>query len=246
MLIEAAESARETLSTGGTRTLRNISAPDVNGHVRLTARQEETLAATPNARESQSTLWLPDVNQPMRAVSRTENAEREVGPGQVRRESTQRVRDLNGRWQSVEVLRGEARDMGNERVEEETIERPGLNEKLVVDERSVTRRSNANGQEQVVIERFVPYEPGSSKLVVHQRVQRTTVATADGGRSTIEEVVSRSTANPSDPMRTTGRTVTPVRQAGAGRQVTERQVFERDVNGRMRLISSETEENSGR
>ena len=246
-LVETTESVRETLSGGATRSIRNISAPDLNGRVSVTARQMEgTQASASSVRESQSILLLPDINEPFRTTGRAENIERVVSPGQSRRESTQLVRDINGRWQSIEVIRGEAREMGNRRVEEETIEHPDMNGKLVVDERSVSRRSNANGQEQVVIETQAPYEPGSSNLVVHQRVQRTTVATTDGGRSTVEEVESRSRVNPSDPMRMTGRTVTTVRRIGADRWVTERQVFERDVNGRMRLIITDTEDGIGR
>ena len=47
-------------------------------------------------------------------------------------------------------------------------------------------------------------------------------------------------------MRLTGRTLTTVRPAGAGRWVTERQVFERDLNGQLRLVVNETEDLIGR
>jgi hypothetical protein len=78
-----------------------------------------------------------------------------------------------------------------------------------------------------------------------QRVHRTTTATADGGRYTVEEVEGRSGVAPNDPMRVIRRTVTTVRQIGTDRWVTERQVFERDVNGRLRLVINETEERAG-
>ncbi len=82
----------------------------------------------------------------------------------------------------------------------------------------------------------------SSPLALSQRVQRTTTATADGGRYTVEEVESRSRVAPTEPMRVTGRTLTTVRPVGAGRWVTERQVFERDLNGQLRLVVNETED----
>jgi hypothetical protein len=66
--------------------------------------------------------------------------------------------------------------------------------------------------------------------------------TADGGRSTVEEVEARTPNAPSDPMRVIRRIVVTVRSVGPGRSVTERQMFERDTNGRMVLVANDTEE----
>jgi len=163
-------------------------------------------------------------------------------PGLVRHETTVRVRDINGGWRSIEVRRGEARTGPSERVEEETIQRRNLNGELTVTERNVTSRSRTNDQEQAVTETYTPYADGISPLALSQRVQRTTTATADGGRYTVEEVESRSRVSPAERMRVTGRTLTTVRPAGGGRWVTERQVFERDLNGQLRLVANETED----
>src|SRR6185503_7318762 len=144
----------------------------------------------------------------------------------IRHESTQLIRDINGRWQPIGARHGEAREIGaSERIEEETIQRRDLNGNLVVEERNVTRRSNANDKEQVVIETYAPYADGLPRLALSQRVHRTTTATADGGRYTVEEVEGRSLVAPNDPMRMIRRTVTTVRQIGTDRWVTERQVF---------------------
>ena len=101
-----------------------------------------------------------------------------------------------------------------------------------------------------MIESYGVYADGSTRsdgqLVLSQRVRRTTTPNADGGRYTVEEVEGRSFVAPSDPMRVMSRTVTTVRPVGAGRWITERQVFERDVNGRMQLIFNDAEAQSGR
>ena len=135
-------------------------------------------------------------------------------------------------------------------MEEETIQRRDMNGKLAIDEKTVTRRSIADEQDHVVIETYAPYVDGwprsDSRLTLSQRVHRTTTATADGGRYTVEEMEGRSPVAPTDPMRVIRRTVTTVRQIGTDRWVTERQVFERDVNGRLRLVINETEERAGR
>ena len=69
-----------------------------------------------------------------------------------------------------------------------------------------------------------------------------TTATNDGGRSIVEEVEAHSRVAPGDPMRVIQRTVVTVRNLGPDRQTIERQVFERDVNGRLALVRRETEE----
>ena len=97
-----------------------------------------------------------------------------------------------------------------------------------------------------MIETYAPYADGLPRPALSQRVHRTTTATADGGRYTVEEVEGRSRSAPNDPMRVTRRTVTTVRQIAVDRRVTERQVFERDVNGQLRLVISDTEEKVGR
>ena len=74
-----------------------------------------------------------------------------------------------------------------------------------------------------------------------QRVTRTTTAAAGGGTSTVEEVAGRSIAAPNEPMRVVRQIVEVVRTVGSGQSETQRQVFERDTNGRMVLVSSDTD-----
>jgi len=247
-LSETTDSQRETLANGDTRAVHNTSAPDLNGRLGLRSRQiEETRSAAPDVRETHNTLLVPDVNETLRATERTEYTERQINPRLVRHDNTQLVRDINGRWQAIEARRGETWEIGaSERIEEETIQRRDMNGKLAVDERNVTRRSIANGQEQVVIETYAPYADGLPRLALSQRVHRTTTATGDGGRYTVEEVEGRNLSAPNDPLGVTRRTTTTVRQIGTDRWVTERQVFERDVNGRLRLVINDTEERVGK
>ena len=250
-LLETTESLRETQANGDTSAVHNTWAPDLNGRLGLTSRQiEQTRSATPDVRQTDTTLLVPRFDETLGETERTEYTERRLNPGVVQHDSTHLVRDLNGQWQPIETRRGEAREIGaSERMEEETIQRRDMNGNLAVDEKTVTRRSIANKQDHVVIETYAPYVDGltrsDSQLTLSQRVHRTTTATADGGRHTVEEVEGRSPVAPNDPMRVIRRTVTTVRQIGTDRWVTERQVFERDVEGRLRLVINETEERAG-
>jgi hypothetical protein len=250
-LLETTQSLRETQANGDTSAVHNTWTPDLNGRLGLMSRQiEQTRSTAPDVRQTDTTLLVPRFNETLQETERTEYTERRINPGVVQHDSTHLVRDINGRWQPIETRRGEAREIGaSERIEEDTIQRRDINGKLAVDEKTVTRRSNANAQDDVVIEIYAPYVDGlprsDSRLPLSQRVHRTTTATADGGRYTIEEVESRNLVAPNDPLRVIRRTVTTVRQIGTDRWVTERQVFERDVNGRLRLVINETEERAG-
>jgi hypothetical protein len=251
MLLETSESLHETLANGDTSAVHNTWVPDLNDRLDLTSRQiEQTRRQAPDVRQTDTTRLVPRFNETLRETERTEYTERQINPGVVQRESTHLVRDVNGRWQPIETRRGDVRENGaSERMEEETIQRRDISGNLAVDERTITRRSKANEQDHVVIETYAAsayeFPRSDSRLALSQRVHRTTRATADGGRYTVEEVEGRSRVAPNDPMRVIRRTVTTVRQIGTGQWVTERQVFKRDVNGRLVLVINETEETVG-
>jgi hypothetical protein len=120
---------------------------------------------------------------------------------------------------------------------------PDLN-RTTVSERAVTHRSRTGDEDEVLIEIYRPsIEAG--RLALSRRVRRVTTATSEGSRI-VEEVEAVNPAAPSDPMRIVRRSVTTVRESGTGSSATEREIFERDVNGRFVLVCSESERSSGR
>ena len=183
----------------------------------------------------------------LREVERSESTEQQVSPAVIRRDRAYMYRDLNGRWVPTEARSGETRGIGSaERVEEETIQRPNLTGALVLSDRVVTRTSESNGEHRVVIDTYSQDAEGfvrnDGRLALRQRIRRSTTVTAYGVQNTVEEIEARNPLAPNDPMRVIQRTLETVRSVGQGRWVTERQVFERDQNGRMFLVANETEE----
>jgi hypothetical protein len=248
-LVETTQSREEILAGGDTGIVHDTWVPDLNGRLGLTSREiERTRAAAPDLRQSETTFLVPSLNERLAEIERVVDTERRLS-GVVQRDTTHLLRDVNGRWQPTETRRGEIREAGPaERVEEETIQQQDINGNAFIVERTVTRRAHADQQDQVVIENYAPYAslwPRSDRrLVLRERVHLTTTATADG-RRTVEEVEGVSLVAPDDPMRVVRRTVATVRQVGPNRWLTERQVFERDVNGRLRLVMESTEEQTG-
>ena len=247
-LLETTESSQEAPDAANTSTVEETWVADINGGRALTSRWiDETRTIAPDVRQTDSTLFRRGINGSLRESERAVHTERQVEPAVVRHDTTQLVRDLNGRWTAFEARSGEVRTTSaSERVDDETIQRPDLNGRLVVSERVVTRRSEVNGQEQVIVETYSADAEGfartDSRLALRQRVRTSTTATSDGGRSTIEEVEARSRVAPSDSIRVIQRTVVTVRTLGPDRQTIERQVFELDVNGRLAPVSVDIEE----
>lgn len=246
-LRETTASRRDADENGTTSTVHDTWTSDVNGRLGQTSRQsEQTRSVGSDTRQTDTTFLVPGVNEALRESQRTQSIERKVDPTVTRSDRTRADRDLNGRWQPTEIRSGEARSA--ERVEEETVQRRDVSGNLVVEERSVTRRSGTNEQDRTVVETYSQNADGvirsGSRLALNQRVIRTTTPSADGGRYTVEEVEGRNRVAPNDPMRVVRRTVESVRQIAPDRWVTERQVFDLDVNGRMSLIETETVQSS--
>ena len=117
-----------------------------------------------------------------------------------------------------------------------------VNGRDVVSEKVVTQHARSNDEERVVIEIYLP-SIEADRLALSRRVSRVTTVTQDGSR-TIEETEERNRVSPSEPLRAVQRSVTTVRRSGGDSYVSERQVFERDSNGRFVLVRTEIEQTS--
>jgi hypothetical protein len=244
-LVETTESTQQALAGSDTHAVEDTWVADINGGRALVTRWvDDSRTIDPDLRRTESTMFRRGINGSLEESERTIFTERRIEPAVVRREGTQFLRDLNGRWAAIEARSVEVRTSASGGVEEETIRRPDPNGRLVLAERIVTRRSDLNGE--VVAETYSQNAEGivrtDGRLGLSRRLRRTTSTASDGGRSIVEEVEARSRVAPGDGMRIVQRTVIAERGAGSNRLVTERQVFERDVNGRLARVLSETEE----
>jgi hypothetical protein len=117
-----------------------------------------------------------------------------------------------------------------------------LNGRDAVCKKVVTDRFQTNDKERVVVETYAPWIH-ADRLELNQRVRRVTTVTPNGSQ-TVEETEERNPASPSEPLRVVQRTVTTVRRSGTASYVSERQVFELDVNGRLVLVRKQSEATS--
>ena len=241
------ESVQETRPSAITNVERTWIA-DLDGHLTLSSGySEETRLVSPGLQQTDATELLPGLDGSLQEVARNQSTEHQVSAAVIRRDSTYLVRDVNGRWIPIEAHSGETRGIGSaDRVDEETVQSPNLAGALVLTDKVVTRTSESNGENRVVIETYSQDAEGfvrsDNHLALQQRVRRSTTVTPDGGQSTVEEVEARNPIAPSDPMQVIERTLVTIRSVAPGRWVTERQIFARDPNGRMVLVTHDTED----
>ena len=120
--------------------------------------------------------------------------------------------------------------------------RRDLNGRDIVLEKVVTHRGQTNDEARVVVETYAPWFY-ADRLELNRRVRRVTTVTLDGSQA-IEETEERNPASPGEPLRVVQRSVTTVRRSRTASSVTERQVFELDVNGRFVLVRKQSEATS--
>jgi hypothetical protein len=127
-------------------------------------------------------------------------------------------------------------------VTETVTTRRDLNGKEAVSKKVVTHRARTEDEERVVIETYIPLTY-ADRLDLKRRVRRVTTALQDGSQ-TVEETEERSPGSPSEPLRVVQRSVTTVRGSGSESEVSERQVWKRDTNGRLVPVLTQTERTS--
>ena len=249
-LVETTQIDVQTFNDGSSRRVANTMSADLNGHFGLSSREiQETRSLSPGVKQTDTSIYVPGINQPLSESERLQQTERQVSPTVTQSETTHFFRDGNGRWQATETRNEEGRNTEGERVAEETVRRISDNGTLTLSEKRVTRESRNNGQEETVTER---YWQGTQRvslnypLELNERVRLTTSPTPDGGQQTIREVEGRNPIAPNEPLRIVERTVETSRQIGPDRWEIQRQVFFLDGNGRLAPVLIEKGESVGK
>jgi hypothetical protein len=252
-LIETTDTDQQKFPDGTIRTINNTSVPDLNGHLVLSSREvEETKPTSRDVQETETLFSLPGINEPLIETERVRQTERRSSPYLIQTDSQRDVRDVNGLWQTTEMRSQALRTIGPAEVlEEETVRSLDGNGRLTLSERTITRRSNNNGSDQVVIEVYSTEIPGlargpGSPLELEERIRVTTTPTVNGGSQTISETEARIPGVANGPLQVIARTVETVWQIRPGLKETQRQIFGRDGNGRLVPIKDEREETEGK
>jgi len=245
-LSETAESEQQPLSPDGHTSVRHMWVADINGHLDLDSRTvERSQSLLPGVRQTDTSVFRSDPDNVLRESERVRESERQTSSTDVRRDHTTLVRDINGRLVTTESHTSQTRVLGpSEQVTEDIIRRADVNGALTISEKRVVHHTATPRTEDILTETYSRDVQGhirSDGLGLSQRTRISTTTTVDGGRHTVEEVEKFNPAAPGDPMRIVRRIVETTRKVTDGSVVTERQIFETDINGRLVPVATDHE-----
>jgi hypothetical protein len=235
VLVQQTKAGQQVLPDGTTKTTQDISDADPNGRLGLSQREvteERNVGA--GVKQTNTSIYRPGLNAPLQEAERLQTTEKQLSPDVAQSQSARYVRGANGQFQAVETRNSEVRKTGTTgSTEEETVNRTDANGSLRPFQRTLTRKTSANGRDEAVTETYTqPSAQSNGQLELKERTRTTTTTTPDGGHQTVQELERRHPI-PNGPLRVVERTVETMRAVGPDRWETERQVFRLDANGRL-------------
>ena len=242
-LTQVQEEEQRELPNGATKSTSTTSQVDFNGRLQVQEREErETRNVNAGTKESRLVISLPDTNGGLSPVTRKVERETKTGQDTSKFQKSVESRDLNGGWQITESSEGTIRENGGQKTIDETVSKADINGRLAVDSRKVTKEAaDDQGATRSTVETYSRETLGSapdSSLHLNQRV--TTVVKNKANGSTREtQVEDRNTANPSDGVRVSSKTIDIVHSGPNGTSQT-RTVQADTGNGSLGVVEVDT------
>ncbi len=242
-LLQVTEVEARSSAGGDAQVVRTTSNSDGNGNLQVVQREvADTRETSPDAQETKTTIYLPDVNGGLTPHVQTQELQTRSADHRVEVKKTMLHPDSRGNWEVSAVKESTVKEDGNGRTSEERVSRPdsdgGLSEvSRTTGEDTVT----SAGEKTKTSETYSTYVPGvapDGSLHLNWRV--TTVQKTDSGGKTTEQQIKQ--PNPDDPnggLQVNTRTKYIVRYDASGTQQTKT-IQVRDINGTFNVVSVET------
>jgi hypothetical protein len=242
-LLQVTEVEARSSAGGDAQVVRTTSNSDGNGSLQVVQREiADTRETSPDAQETKTTIYLPDVNGGLTPHVQTQELQTRSADHRVEVKKTMLHPDSRGNWEVSAVKESTVKEDGNGRTSEERVSRPdsdgGLSEvSRTTGEDTVT----SAGEKTKTSETYSTYVPGvapDGSLYLNLRVA--TVQKTDSGGKTTEQQVKQ--PNPDDPnggLQANTRTKYIVRYDASGTQQTKT-IQVRDINGTFNVVSVET------
>ena len=241
-LFQVAEEESRSFPGGDAKVARTTSNPDANGRLQVIQREiQETQKTGPDAKETKTTVMLPDINGGLAPSMQMQEQQKRSG-NTVEIKKTTLLPNGNGSWQVGEVRQSTITNGNKTRSIEERVSRPNSDGTLEEVSRTVkTESESASGDKHDTAETYSIDVPGAardSNLHLVQRVTTSQHSTGDGQKTT--ELVER--PNPGDPG--AGLVVSTINtdsvSSGPSGAEAIRTIQIRDANGSVGVVSVDT------
>jgi hypothetical protein len=201
----------------------------------------DTRKTSPDAQETETTVYLPDVNGGFTMALQTQELQKRSDDHRVEVRKTMLVPDGNGNWTVGQVKEKTIKEDGKNRTTEERTSRADSEGRLSEFSRTVGEETeNTAGERSNTVDTYSRYVPGLADDGSLHRTQRvTTLQKKDSdGETTEQQVEQPNPGNPSDSPQVTAKTKYIVRYGASGAQSTKT-IQVRDGSGTFYVVSVE-------
>jgi hypothetical protein len=236
------ESREESQKLGSAeKTTRSVANPDANGRLQIVQKEtRESKTTGPGVSETDSTVLLPDANGGLVPSRKTHVRELKKSDQVTEYKQSVSLPDGNGNWRESEVRQGKITGReGENRIKEEDVLHPDLDDRLSVDQHTVTKEEQAaGGQKRQVMEIYSAYSAGNSPdgMQLNERVITVNKTGAAGEKTSVQEVQARNPGDPAAGVRTSSQTIDIVRPVTGGTSRQEQTVRSLGPNGSMGTV----------
>lgn len=219
-LQQVTQEETRNLPSAEQKITRSVSNPDANGTMQIVRREvSDSKQLSPNVRETRTTVLSPDLNGGLSPVAQIQNRETKTGEHSSQFKKSTLLPDGNGGWQVGEVREGVIQGDGKTQTKDEKLLRPDGNGNLSLVERTVSKEAEtAPGEKRASVEKYAKDIPGTSADEGLRLADRTITVekTAGASRQIVQQTQQANSANPSNGMRVTGKTIDIVRPGTGG------------------------------
>lgn len=235
-LVETVVEKISSQPSGKINAERTTSKRNTNGKFRVIRQDVQEMTPLGKDRyETNTTVFLPDINDSMSESEKIRQVERRTTGGIIELDRTQWLPNSNGEWSVSERRLSTTRDTKYQVLTDEEVYRSDTNEELSLVEKSSSREwTDGEGRDRRSVETFKMDLDG--RLSLNSRLMLVQTAFSDGTQQVIQELELRDPGTASSSLRLVEKIVETSIGVSPDTIEKETEVQARDVNGVLRTV----------
>ena len=196
-LTEVTESETRNSADGTARTVETTSKPDPDGHFEVVARQITATTKDATSQNSQTTIYLPDINGGLGPSMQVNEKEEHSAGGETYVKKTTLLPDANGNWQVYESQETTIGGNAQNRTSEDRLSQRDFEGNISPVSQVITHETNSDGRVITASETYSVDVAGWARDGFRLLQRSTSVRTVEPGQTVTEQRIEQ--PGPGDP-----------------------------------------------
>jgi len=237
ILVQERQAESRELTGGAKKSVVTTSNPDADGQLQVVQREETNSNQSGlGVQRTSTTIYSQDGSGSLAPTVHIEMQSRQTDKTTTEYKKSTSLADGAGNWTLSEIREGTTRaDAGGVESKEERVLKPGLDGKLELVERTVSKGTkSADGSDRETTETYskdVPGVVGNNGLSLVRRDSKVAFKNSAGKQTTTRTVEGANPGNPESGLRVTQQAIDIVRPGANGVAQTQSTINAPDVNG---------------